>query len=358
MSYQRSSVAAAVGLAAALLMADLARAQSVPGFEVSTYGTAADPRLMGFRPDGTLIVGRDAVCNGGASAVKVWSIAPGGGNAVEIGNAGTNDPDPVAVDVAGTMNGVPGSVLTAGLFPGGTSGHLSATRPNGTVDQLFTSSTWINIVDLKFDSTNRLLFSAAESRSVWTSTGGTPAILFTLPNPIYPTYISLASDDRIFAVGTDNVVRIYSANGTELDANFVSFSESVAIEIAPGGAFGTDLYAIGRTTGALWRVDAAGVKTQVGSGFGGACGVQDIAFGPDGNLYVSVWSSDSILRVAPLGCPTNPDGDGDINDDGAVNGADLGLLLGAWGTAACEADLNDDGVVSGADLGILLGAWG
>jgi hypothetical protein len=53
---------------------------------------------------------------------------------------------------------------------------------------------------------------------------------------------------------------------------------------------------------------------------------------------------------------------GDLNDDGAVNGADLGLLLGAWGpcggTPPCLGDLNDDGAVNGADLGLLLGAWG
>lgn len=47
---------------------------------------------------------------------------------------------------------------------------------------------------------------------------------------------------------------------------------------------------------------------------------------------------------------------GDLNGDGAVNGADLGALLGAWGTAG-PADLNGNGSVEGADLGILLGNW-
>jgi len=57
----------------------------------------------------------------------------------------------------------------------------------------------------------------------------------------------------------------------------------------------------------------------------------------------------------PTQCPA------DFNDDGAVNGDDLGVLLGAWGAcagSACEADLNDDGAVNGDDLGVLLGAWG
>lgn len=49
---------------------------------------------------------------------------------------------------------------------------------------------------------------------------------------------------------------------------------------------------------------------------------------------------------------------GDLNNDCLVNGADLGMLLGAWGLCEnCPADLNDDGIVNGADLGMLLGAW-
>ena len=51
---------------------------------------------------------------------------------------------------------------------------------------------------------------------------------------------------------------------------------------------------------------------------------------------------------------------GDINDDGVVDAADLGLLIGSWGacSGSCDADLNDNGVVDAADLGFLIGAWG
>lgn len=48
---------------------------------------------------------------------------------------------------------------------------------------------------------------------------------------------------------------------------------------------------------------------------------------------------------------------GDLNGDGVVDGADLGILLAAWGSADPAADLNGDGVVDGADLGALLAAW-
>ncbi len=48
---------------------------------------------------------------------------------------------------------------------------------------------------------------------------------------------------------------------------------------------------------------------------------------------------------------------GDLNGDGVVDGADLGIMLGGWG-APGVSDLNGDGITDGADLGLLLGAWG
>ena len=48
----------------------------------------------------------------------------------------------------------------------------------------------------------------------------------------------------------------------------------------------------------------------------------------------------------------------DINRDGATDGIDLGVLLGAWGTTSTAADFDGDGTVNGDDLGILLAAWG
>ena len=67
------------------------------------------------------------------------------------------------------------------------------------------------------------------------------------------------------------------------------------------------------------------------------------------------WTGSNV-EIIP---PTAPACPADLNNDGQVNGADLGLLLGAWGPCAgCAADLNADGQVNGADLGLLLGAWG
>lgn len=51
---------------------------------------------------------------------------------------------------------------------------------------------------------------------------------------------------------------------------------------------------------------------------------------------------------------------GDVNRDGLVNGADLGVLTFEWGLHSCgiTSDINGDGVVNGVDLGLLLATWG
>lgn len=67
----------------------------------------------------------------------------------------------------------------------------------------------------------------------------------------------------------------------------------------------------------------------------------------DANWTVSIWGTFAASCAA------------DLDGNGSVDGADLGVLLGAWGPAASGAgDLNGDGAVDGVDLGALLGAWG
>jgi hypothetical protein len=66
----------------------------------------------------------------------------------------------------------------------------------------------------------------------------------------------------------------------------------------------------------------------------------------------STGSADLVIVCTPFGDPCPED----LNGDGIINGADLGLLLGAWGTNG--GDINGDGLTNGADLGLMLGAWG
>ena len=57
-------------------------------------------------------------------------------------------------------------------------------------------------------------------------------------------------------------------------------------------------------------------------------------------------------RVVELDCP------GDLDFDGRIDSADIGLMLGEWGASRSIADLDRNGTVDSGDLGLLLGAFG
>ncbi len=59
--------------------------------------------------------------------------------------------------------------------------------------------------------------------------------------------------------------------------------------------------------------------------------------------------------VTVSGVPT-PSCPADINDSGAIDGVDLGILLSGWGTGS--GDVNGDGLTDGVDLANLLSNWG
>lgn len=83
------------------------------------------------------------------------------------------------------------------------------------------------------------------------------------------------------------------------------------------------------------------------------------AMGPDGLWFDAPFDGGASAPI--FGVVELPGGSGilgDLDGNGAVDGADLGALLGAWGAVGGLADLNCDGEVDGGDLGIVLGAWG
>jgi trimeric autotransporter adhesin len=71
-------------------------------------------------------------------------------------------------------------------------------------------------------------------------------------------------------------------------------------------------------------------------------------------LALLISASPAHAAGQSLCCP------GDLDGDGSVAAADLGMLLGAWGPVPEEepADLDGSGAVDASDLAVLLGAWG
>ncbi len=117
-----------------------------------------------------------------------------------------------------------------------------------------------------------------------------------------------------------------------------------------------------------WRMNLAtgspvvtDITTQLAPVSGPVC----IGSNAAGELFVVNHTSGTVRRITSNPVPPDSDGDGtpdsceshpaDLNTDGRVDGADLGMLLGAWSTAG--GDVNGDGTTDGADLGTLLGAW-
>ena len=80
---------------------------------------------------------------------------------------------------------------------------------------------------------------------------------------------------------------------------------------------------------------------------------EDIDLTSDGGAIVAVDNSQfGFLKLAPFLETGEP---ADLNGDGCIDAADLGLLLVAWDSPS--ADLNGDGNTDAADLGLLLVAW-
>jgi hypothetical protein len=68
-------------------------------------------------------------------------------------------------------------------------------------------------------------------------------------------------------------------------------------------------------------------------------------------------ASIASFALASAPAPAAPPCVADLNGDGVVNGADLGILLANWGKPGAT-DLDGNGTTDGADQAILMGAWG
>lgn len=89
--------------------------------------------------------------------------------------------------------------------------------------------------------------------------------------------------------------------------------------------------------------------------------VMDASYaGGAGSIALYGFSQDNLIlsEVCITPNPTTADAcPADLNDDGVVDGADLGLLLANWDGPGAS-DIDQSGFTDGADLGLLLASWG
>jgi len=179
--------------------------------------------------------------------------------------------------------------------------------------------------------------AALQYQQVRNSAAGSPVAFITLDHSCVQGSLSLFSGS-----GKTNAAPMFSnmggvdgVPGTADDDLRLSFSSPLldAGLDTGGSASSTDLGGLPRA------VDLPGIANS------GA------ATDSWGITYVDMGCFE-VQSAAPIpGCL------GDLTADGVVDGADLALVLAAWGTDDV-ADFNDDGVVDGADLAIALAAWG
>ena len=319
-----------------LVLAGGATAQPiVPGYSIETYAQLNGPQMLTIDDAScTLYVGN--IAQSGA----IYRIPEAG--IVEAYGPALNDPDAV-ICAQGLFSQVSDRVLVGGRGPA----YIKAILPDQSVECIFPPASGVpavvfsNPTDMAFDSGDRLVFTDIDHGAVYASNSPDPA-----DNPSRlctpggrPVNIVVDSSDNIYvSMQYWGTVRKYDAAGTLLDPEFGSgllddtSASSVPIAIAGRGPWGKDLYAIGNRK--LIRIDMdTGDMEDIGSGFDSAA-YGDMAFGPDGALYISDIVGDAILRItrdAPqrrLGPPWT--GDCDIGTSGI--GYDVGAPVPEPGT--------------------------
>lgn len=192
-----------------------------------------------------------------------------------------------------------------------------------------------------------------------------------------PTVVNVSSGNNTVVFTTDqegddrdiftfNVAEGFELTGVVLDIfdtnsknpqnlGFIGFSAGDVLGFDPDAPNPTALlgYALvyaSESGSDIFSIMASGGGSQ---GYDGPLGAGDYTFWAQETSPTSDdWRVTLVINEVQVPCI------GDLNEDGTVNGADLGLFLSSWGTSPCGADLNGDGICNGADLGVLLSAWG
>jgi hypothetical protein len=315
-----------------------------------------------------------AIASLGAPAGAIPSLGglvvfPGDTSLLGIGGeAGTVDAGIFAAvltrDGAGHVTGFSGQASFFQSAPGVTGGIDAGLDIHGDV-ALYVTSPDNRLGQIPSDAVGPTKIVDLGALGVAASTGG----LRVVPNG-HPGAGRLKITSRTASVWYDATITA-DGNGTydvALSSTTVTLaggSAGVAYVPFTSAAFATPSVLVAeRANGRIvaYDVDANGdpVVSSARTFVDGLANVAGLAFDPVTNdLLVSIAGpSAGVYRVSGFAAPSPS---ADLSGDGDVDGADLGILLGAWGPCpsrgSCAADLDGSGAVDGADLGILLGAW-
>lgn len=296
-----------VGLLALSVAAPALLAQTVPGYTVSGYATVNTADELTFAPDGTLFVGTQNT----SGSTRISRVPAGGGAGVAYGPTFV-DGNSVLYDGAGAISGTPGSVLVGGQRVIGGPGGIFAVLPDESMVDLGTLNISYNPNSMAFDSSGNVLLahdttSPAIFSQIGVWDGVAESVLTNLPANNSTVWCD-TTNGRVYIGATDGIVHVYDdTTGADLAPGGLLTGLTTVwtspLTLGPGGAlWGNDLYVVDRGPGNLLRVDPfSGASSVIGTGFGNITDdiVSDVAFGPDGAMYVSFFHRGEVLRIIP-----------------------------------------------------------
>ena len=271
-----------------LVLANIAiAAPNVPEYNVENYASLELPGHLAFDSAGNIYVTHYDL----DETHYIRRVGVGGSPITNYGNSAFTDGDAVAVDINGNFSGKPGTVLVGSGSPGRVWGF----EPNESV--AFNFNVGVDPEQMIFDNDGKLLILDPMMHSVFISDGGSPSILFIT---IFEGYgIAVDSQNRVFVGDSSGHIYVYENGSLCLFATLPNKNCSpLGIAYTSGtSCWPEGLYVINNCNGVLSHFDSSGNKTDIGSGF---VNYSDLAFGPDGAMYISSEDENTIWRICRI----------------------------------------------------------
>ncbi len=272
-----------------------------------------------------------------AASLSVMSGCDAAASALACGTASCGSGSSATVDLTA---GVPVYVVVGGSVPAGIAGATVAIQIDSPPIAACVAAADAVFGDNVFENTGTVLQKVKSSADGTASANIQKAVWYKFVPTVtgaYSVRTCGSSGDTMLAIG-------------EVCPGAASRFESLAYnDDAPNCLSGT--------AGNLSSVVSIDNNGATGT-FAGFPLTQDLVAGQA--YYICAGSYSATATVTGIlnidGPPQQAPCDGDFNMDGLRDGADLGTLLAAWGTA--DADMNGDGVTDGADLGGFLAIFG
>ena len=295
--------------------------------------------------------GRLYVAHDGESTHPIYVIDPNERAAVAFGPA-VRDPDAVAVDAGDNVYIGTGSGRVYRVTPAG-SASVFADRLLGNVCALVVDHAGIHghVGDLFVGN------ARATNDIVRVDTTGSSEA-FVVNSTLYVPF-GLAMDDLdslYVAESASGKGGIYKVDSTGQVSAFVQLDRAQAIVFDPIERL---LYVSETTDRRVYRI---GLDGRVGI-YAEGVDARGLAFGPDGDLYVSdrTATPNRILRFSGRGELRQ----GDLDTNGRVDMIDFAIFAAAWQTqpgdanwnAACDLTIPRDDIVDEMDLQIFAACW-